>query len=900
MTRGKVLCAVLAVIVYLASPASGGTKTWIDGTGQWDTSGNWSPGGQPQAGDDALLTQTDATNRIVTYYNTSNPTALLKSLKIDATGTGTMTLDMPNNHGLKVTTEYVGYDGKGIVTQSTGTNNAATLYLGYNTGGNGTYTLTGGTLSSSSKQYIGYSGTGKMSIQNGVQVSNVTGYLGYNSGSTGTATVTGADSKWTNSSVLYVGSDGNGTLNIEAGGQVSNASGYLGYNFGSGTATVTGTDSKWTNSSDLSVGRSGSGTLKIEAGGLVSDATGYLGYDSGSTGAATVTGVGSKWTNTGSGYPNGLYVGYSGSGTLTIQDNGEVTSDGYASYLGYSSGAGGTAAVSGVGSKWTNAGYLFVGEGGTGTLTVKDGGNVSDASAYVGAGSDSHGIATVTGPGSTWTNSGSLTVGNNSALVNSGAGKVTVEAGGLLVSNCAWVGRGRTPDGANGTVAVTGSSSSWNNSGFLIVGDGGAGALTIRDGAVVTNTWGNVGFHPQGDGFVTVNGAGSLWANNGKLDVGFDGAGVMMVEGGGAVSNVNGYIGTNAGARGKVVVTGTGSTWTNAGVLQVGAGSYSGWAGSSTLIVEKGGKVLSSGGYIGMGGGFIGVASRCAATVTGAGSAWLNSGFLTLGKSSSASDTYKLAVADGGLVTATSLSISGQSAVKVSVAGNSAIVLGDGSTNGSLTNNGKVNLYADSFVAAGTYLPIAPYTGKTITWSGSGTYSGVGGEWKAGSKSLDVAPATGLAGGVTDDVSSFERLLFTESASGRRVGASFGDVTGSPTFSAALASAAELDALTLTAGFDDEVLSAWDFSTTLAGGTEVLLSFDIGLGKDDLDIWHYTSGAWQQYAPDLMTYDSGGILSFTVTNFSGYAVTGVPEPGSAILLLLGAAALLRRKRGYGG
>jgi hypothetical protein len=140
--------AFLAALLCLAPPATAATKTWADGTGQWDTSGNWTPSGQPQAGDDVYLTQSDATDRTVTYYNTTNPGALLNSLTIDATGTGTMTLDMPNVHSLNVSTEYVAYDGNGAITQSAGTNNAATLYLGYNAGGNGSYTIIGGTLSS--------------------------------------------------------------------------------------------------------------------------------------------------------------------------------------------------------------------------------------------------------------------------------------------------------------------------------------------------------------------------------------------------------------------------------------------------------------------------------------------------------------------------------------------------------------------------------------------------------------------------------------------------------------------------------------------------------------------------------------------------------------------------------
>ena len=250
-------------------------KYWADGSGQWDASGNWDPSGQPQAGDDVYLAQDDAADRTVTYYNTTNPDAVLDSLTIDATGLGTMTLDMPNDHALSVTTEYVGYDGRGVVTQSAGTHSTATLYLGYSATGDGAYSMTGGTLAISDDFYVGYEGTGTLTIEAGGQVSNSEdGCLGYRAGSTGTATVTGAGSTWTVSEDLSIGEEGAGTLNIEAGGQVSSSWASLGFDPGStGAATVTGAGSTWTNSDDLFVGCYGAGTLTVTDGGLVSAGT---------------------------------------------------------------------------------------------------------------------------------------------------------------------------------------------------------------------------------------------------------------------------------------------------------------------------------------------------------------------------------------------------------------------------------------------------------------------------------------------------------------------------------------------------------------------------------------------------------------------------------------------------
>jgi T5SS/PEP-CTERM-associated repeat protein len=421
------LCLPAVAMLSLAPSAAAADKFWAYGTGQWDVSGNWNPSGWPLAGDGVNLTQSDAINRIVTYNNTANPTAVLNYLIIGAQGAGTMTLDMPNDHTLSVTTEYVGFDWhdkKGVVTQSAGTNNAATLHLGFGEYSDGSYTITGGTLSSSGYQSIGGSGTGRLAIQNGAHVSSTFSYVG-RSGS-GTVTVDGTASDWTLSAELYVGNFGTGTLNVQNDGQVSNTVGYLGNNTGSsGTATVDGIGSKWVNSSDLYVGNSGTGTLNVRNGGQVSNRSGYLGYNSGTSGTATVDGSRSKWTNSES-----LHVGNTGTGTLKIQNGGEA-SDTYG-YLGYESGSSGTATVDGSGSKWTNSQGLYVGIYGNGTLNVKNGGQVSCVYGYVGCATSVLSKVTVDGSGSQLNCTGGTLMVGSFGGESRGKGSVTVQNGGQL------------------------------------------------------------------------------------------------------------------------------------------------------------------------------------------------------------------------------------------------------------------------------------------------------------------------------------------------------------------------------------------------------------------------------------------------------------------------------------
>ena len=104
-------------------------------------------------------------------------------------------------------------------------------------------------------------------------------------------TVTGPNATWTNSGNLYVGFSGTGTLTIQSGGTVTDTFGYIGYNPGSsGTVTVAGPNATWTNTSSLNVGQEGVGRLTIQSGGTVSDGMGSIGSRPGSSGTVTVAG----------------------------------------------------------------------------------------------------------------------------------------------------------------------------------------------------------------------------------------------------------------------------------------------------------------------------------------------------------------------------------------------------------------------------------------------------------------------------------------------------------------------------------------------------------------------------------------------------------------------------------
>lgn len=122
---------------------------------------------------------------------------------------------------------------------------------------------------------------------------------------------------------LGLGVSGSGSLTIAQGVAVYCNNGYLGFGSGSrGTAVVADPNSTW-NCSSLTVGRNGGGTLTIRNGGSVSSAAGCIASTSGSAGTVTVDGAGSTWQSTGT----VTLAGGGGNGMLTISNGGALVAN---------------------------------------------------------------------------------------------------------------------------------------------------------------------------------------------------------------------------------------------------------------------------------------------------------------------------------------------------------------------------------------------------------------------------------------------------------------------------------------------------------------------------------------------------------------------------------------------
>ncbi len=818
-----------------------------------------------------------------------------------------------------------GYKGHGSLTVSDGVAiSISDGYLGYYSGASGVATIigTGSKWTNSNDLYVGYNGGGTLNVVSGGQVNNAWGYIGYNTGATGVATIIGSGSLWTNISPLYIGDYGSGTLNVASGGQVSSNYGLLGENSGAtGMATIAGAGSKWTISGYLSVGDYGSGTLNVASGGQVSNDYVILGNSSGASGVATITGAGSKWTNS-----REFYVGYGGSGTLSVNDGGQITTASIYASLGDLHGNGMITATQGAvldadwrfdashGSKSVfpfgsggtltvslSGGVLGAGYKSQGSLTVADGMTISSGYGELGYMPGALGVATITGSGSKWTNSGSLYVGQY------GSGTLNVSDGGQVTAASLYASPGDLY--GNGTItsygavldadmrfdASHGSKSviSFGSAGTLTVtasgGDLGAGykshgSLTVADGVAISSSDGYLGYYSSASGVATIIGTGSKWTMSNYINVGYFGSGTLNVATGGQVNSNFGVLGQSRGESGVATITGPGSKWTNVNTI------YLGYWGSGTLKVASGGQVSSRGGYLGCNQGAIGLA-----TITGSGSKWTNSYNLYVGDSGG-SGTFQLS--DGGQVTAGSVSVNSQSLVAIDVGNGSALSVGGGT--GGITNNGKAQFTAAAGAAAGQYRPIA-----ATAFTGSGAYTAIGGTWDPTGHVFTVSCQMMAASGmpVTLDLASQQRLLVSDSQSGWSVGASLLAKAGSANFTATVMPGGDLGPLTLQFDSDESLLGAWQFSLGGSGyslGDPVYLSFPVADGTltSDLHVWHWDGTDWTAFpAGDLNV--GQGYANFTVTSFSGYAVSVVPEPSTLALLSMGAIGLLAYRRWQG-
>ena len=365
----------------------------------------------------------------------------------------------------------------------------------------------------------------------------------------------------------YIGNTANGTLTLDAGNRISSHLGYIGYgSAATGVVNISGTNSSW-RTYGVCVGYSGGGTLSLANGGRLLMQTNsekkasYIGYNPGSTGLVSVDGPGSTLTN-----EYDLYVGNSGSGTISITNGGRIISALHSEqsniYIGYGSGSKGAVAVDGAGSEWNGYGTFRVGWSGNGTLFITNEASVTAPQTWVGVNAGSTGLIDF------GANGGTLTTGALLASPTQLAGTGTVIAQGLVsdidLKFDAGHGLEQTIPWQQSGQNITLNLNATGRAGALGAGWKDSGSLSIRDGVIVTSSNAFLGYGSGSTGVATVSGSGSTWnVRSGLFHVGNSGSGTLSITGGGRVgcTSVESYIGNFAGSKGVVTVDGATSAW---------------------------------------------------------------------------------------------------------------------------------------------------------------------------------------------------------------------------------------------------------------------------------------------------------------------------------------------------
>lgn len=505
-------------------------------------------------------------------------------------------------------------------------------------------------------QYL-YSGIGTVVVSDGSITS--TGSGGYlilglslgKYGSTGRLYITGSGSKASISSGLLVGDGGYGFLAVENGAAVTSASAYAAggaktYGVtsqpGSGNIVIDGVSSSWAisgnadfgetgvatvtvqNHGDLNIGgtltlgdqSTGSGTLTVQADGTVESGDATLGNQAGATGFANVTDTNTFWTVDGD-----LTLGNSGQGTLTVSNNGMVTTTGDAT-LGSQTGSAGFATVTDPGSEWQINGELKVGDNGDAAMSVENGGYVSLAGNLEIADSSGTSSLTLDGAGTR------MIVGGTSVTIGSkGDGTLTVQNAALAAFSGASVTLGENGTGS-GTLTVQGGNTTMST-GSLTIGSQGTGTLNVLDTASLTTAT-NISLGEQSTGTGTATIDNSSVTDTGTLTIGGYGTGTLTIQDSGSLT-VQGNditLGEQNGGSGTLNLIGSGSALNFTGDMTVGS------AGSGDFELQNAAQFGGVSMTVGAGTGFGGASTGGSGTVeiSGAGSSLSLEQDLTVGK----------------------------------------------------------------------------------------------------------------------------------------------------------------------------------------------------------------------------------------------------------------------------
>lgn len=391
-----------------------------------------------------------------------------------------------------------------------------------------------------------------------------------------------------------------------------------------GTVDVDGAGSRLEVGGEFRVGVLGTGTFNLTNGAVLEvDRNGEIAAQAGSVGRVLLQGTGTTWTNT-----LDVAVGLRGEGELEIRDGATLVSK-LNGLVGHQASASGSALVTGAGSTWTQASNLHVGYEGRGALRVTAGATLhSDRQGFIGTFGTARGEVQVDGAGSEWSLGSDLVVGNR------GAGELTIADGASVTTGARGILGNQA--GSSGVARVTGAGSSLVFGSFLIIGQTGDGDLTVADGATLETrdplgTF--VGSARNSSGTLLVTGEGSR-VTTGQFVIGFSGDGSVTLRDKARLDSAFSWLGYDVDTTGAAFV-----------------GGASEWASTRLELARSGTASLDvvDGGVVRTGELLLAAAGRATVTVEGDGSRLIGKGNATLGgANSAATGQAELTVRDGG------------------------------------------------------------------------------------------------------------------------------------------------------------------------------------------------------------------------------------------------------------
>jgi T5SS/PEP-CTERM-associated repeat protein len=153
--------------------------------------------------------------------------------------------------------------------------------------------------------------------------------------------------------------------------------------------------------------------------------------------------------------------------------------------------------------------------------------------------------------------------------------------------------------GATSNLILDTTSNTTVGTGTLLVGQSGAGNLTLQNGAILTTQNGaGLGINAAGVGHAVVSAlnTGATWTiETAPLRIGSSGTGTVDILSNGAVTAFGLEIGENLNSVGTLSVGGLASSFTTAGIANIGGSTPTAVATSATLNVAPGGTVTLNG-----------------------------------------------------------------------------------------------------------------------------------------------------------------------------------------------------------------------------------------------------------------------------------------------------------------